>query len=350
MRNFFDLNFSDLEELLEDLSQPSFRAKQIWETVYQHLYDSWQDLTNLPRDLREHLQANLSLSTLQMAEEITSLDSRSTKFLFQLPDSHPIESVILRSGERITLCISTQSGCAVGCAFCATGKLGFFRNLSSGEIVEQVVFLSRLLQQRDEQVTNIVLMGMGEPLLNYEAVLTAIQRFNDSQGMNIGARRITLSTIGIPDKILRFASENLQVNLAVSLHAPNDALRQELVPAAKKYPINEILNACRRYVEETHRRVTFEYVLVQGVNDQPGHARELAELLKNLICHVNLIGLNPTDHYSGRTPSRQAMTEFGRILLDHNIPTSIRNSQGSDIQAACGQLAGKFAGKRPRNK
>jgi len=240
------------------------------------------------------------------------------------------------------LCISTQSGCPVGCVFCATGKFGFFRDLTSGEIVEQVIHISRLLSQQGEHITNIVLMGMGEPFLNFEATLDAVKRFNDNSGMNIGARRITISTIGIPDKILRFAQEGLQINLAVSLHAPNDALRRELVPVAARIHISELMQACRQYIKATNRRITFEYVLINGVNDQPQQAEELAALLSGMLCHVNLIGLNPTTHYPGRTPSHQTMNAFGHILLSHNIPTSIRNSQGSDIQAACGQLAGRM--------
>lgn len=346
MKNFLDLNYSDIQAILADLSQPAFRAKQIWEGAYRHLLASWHDFTNLPKDLRAFLGENYALSNLKTVDEISSFDEQSTKLLFALEDDNKIESVILRSNERITLCISTQSGCPVGCVFCATGKLGFFRNLSAGEIIEQVIHLMRLLAENDEHITNIVLMGMGEPFLNYDAVLTAVKRLNDKNGLNIGARRITISTIGIPDKIIRFANENLQVNLAISLHAPNDSLRRELVPIAEKISLADILNACRYYVDRTHRRVTFEYVLVAGVNDQPRHALELCDLLDGLLCHVNLIGLNPTDHYSGKTPQLKAMNEFGHILLSHKIPTSIRNSQGTDIQAACGQLAGKTVNHR----
>jgi 23S rRNA (adenine2503-C2)-methyltransferase len=342
MNNFYDLQFEDLEDELRGLSQPGFRAKQIWEGIYQHLSSSWQDLSNLPKDLRQFLENRYTLETLSVLDVTNAQDDQSTKYLFSLHDGNYVESVILRSGDRITLCISTQSGCPVGCVFCATGKFGFYRDLTGGEIVEQVMYLSRLLFQQGEHVTNIVLMGMGEPFLNYEATLDAVKRFNDNSGLNIGARRITISTIGIPDKILKFAQESLQVNLAVSLHAPNDTLRRELVPLAAKIHISDLIHACRQYIKATNRRVTFEYVMVAGVNDQPQHAEELAALLNGMLCHVNLIGLNPTQHYTGRTPGYQAMKAFGNILLTHNIPTSIRNSQGSDIQAACGQLAGRM--------
>ena len=342
MNNFFDLQYEDLEDELRGLSQPGFRAKQIWQGVYQLQHPSWQDFTNIPKELRLFLESRYSLGSLNVLDETSASDQQSTKYLFSLSDGNFVESVILRNNDRITLCISTQSGCPVGCVFCATGKFGFFRDLTSGEIVEQVIYLSRLLSQQDEHITNIVLMGMGEPFLNFEATLDAVKRFNDNSGMNIGARRITISTIGIPDKILRFAQEGLQINLAVSLHAPNDTLRRELVPVAAKIHLSELMQACRQYIKATNRRITFEYVLINGVNDQPQQAEELAALLSGMLCHVNLIGLNPTTHYSGRTPSHQTMNAFGHILLSHNIPTSIRNSQGSDIQAACGQLAGRM--------
>jgi len=342
MNNIFDLQFEDLEGELRGLSQPGFRAKQIWEGVYQHLFSSWQDFTNLPKDLRQFLENRYALESLRVLDVTNDLAGQSSKYLFSLQDGNFVESVILRSSDRITLCISTQSGCPVGCVFCATGKFGFYRDLTVGEIVEQVIHLSRLLHQQGEHITNIVLMGMGEPFLNYEATMDAVKRFNHSSGMNIGARRITISTIGIPDKILKFAQEGLQVNLAVSLHAPNDSLRRELVPLAAKIHVSDLVGACRQYIKATNRRVTFEYVMIAGVNDKPQHAEELAALLNGMLCHVNLIGLNPTEHYSGQTPGYQVMKAFGNVLLAHNIPTSIRNSQGSDIQAACGQLAGRI--------
>ncbi len=340
MDNFFNLQFTELEAYLIALSQPGFRAKQIWEGVYRNLAASWQDLTNLPKELREKLETDFTFANLELVDRTEAFDGGSTKFLYRMADGNFIESVILHSDERITLCISTQSGCPVGCVFCATGHLGFNRNLTSGEIIAQVVDLARLLQRTDEKVNNIVIMGMGEPFLNYEATMNAVRRFNDPSGLNIGARHITISTIGIPEKIRQFAGENLQVNLAISLHAPNDNLRHELVPIAKKYPITEIIHACREYIAATNRRVTFEYVLIDGVNNLPEQARELAFQLKGLLCHVNLIGLNPTAHYAGKPPQKQAMRDFGKILLSNHVPTSIRNSQGKDIQAACGQLAG----------
>jgi len=347
---FFEFPFSELEASLKAMGQPAYRARQVWDGVYQQLFAAWQDFSTLPVDLRVQLESTFSLSSLQVIDEISSFDGNSTKYLLKLADGSSIESVTLRSDKRITLCISSQSGCPVGCVFCATGKIGLQRSLTSGEIIEQVIFLARLLKQKEETVNNLVIMGMGEPFLNYAAVLTAVRRFNDPGGMNIGARRITISTIGIPDKIRALAGENLQVNLAVSLHAPNDELRRQLVPLANKIPIQDIMAACHDYVAQTNRRVTYEYVLIEGVNDLPEHARELAFLLKGHLCHVNLIGLNATIHYAGRAPQRQAMRDFGQILLSHHIPTSIRNSQGSDIQAACGQLAGHSAERTKKVK
>lgn len=343
MINFYDISFHELQNFLKEISQPSFRAFQIWEGIYQHAYTAWEEFTNLPNDLRASLNSQYLLQTLKVVNMQDTFDKSSTKFLFQLHDENTIESVILRNQERITLCISTQSGCPVGCVFCATGNLGYFRNLYSGEIIAQVIFLSKILKSEKKKITNVVLMGMGEPLLNYDATLTAIKRFNDKTGMNMGARRITLSTIGIPEKIRSFAKEGLQVNLAVSLHAPNDDLRQELVPLAKKYSLSEILNACQDYIQKTNRRVTFEYVLIADRNDHNQHAEELSHLLQKLLCHVNLIALNPTTHFSGKGPSHQKTRSFGNILLSHGISTSIRESQGLEIQAACGQLAGQFS-------
>ena len=306
MKNIFDLQFSELQEFIKEQGEAAFHAKQIWKGAYSHAYHSWEEFTNISKDLRSLLQDHFSLGSLNQIDRLTSSDGSSTKYLFELHDQAPVESVILRAGDRITLCISTQSGCPVGCAFCATGKLGFIRDLSSGEIVEQVIYLARKLALGGEHITNIVLMGMGEPFLNFDATLTAVKRFNDPTGMNIGARRITISTIGLPDKILRFAQENLQVNLAVSLHAPNDALRRELVPIANNIQISEIMAACRQYIRATNRRVTFEYVMIAGLNDKAEHAEQLANLLNGMLCHVNLIGLNPTSHFLGKSVRKKS--------------------------------------------
>jgi 23S rRNA (adenine2503-C2)-methyltransferase len=238
------------------------------------------------------------------------------------------------------LCISTQAGCAMGCVFCATGQMGFKRHLSSGEIVEQVVYYARLLKAEGLPVTNIVVMGMGEPFHNYEATMSAIDRLNDPAGMNLGERRFTISTVGLIPLIRRFANEKRQINLAVSLHAADDELRTSMLPINKKYPLDELFATCRDYVDATRRRITFEWALIQGVNDTPEQARRLAERVRGMLCHVNAIPLNPTQAYKGQATTRQRAEAFCAELEKVGIPCSIRLRRGIDIQAGCGQLAG----------
>jgi 23S rRNA (adenine2503-C2)-methyltransferase len=340
MNSIYDLSYSEIESFIKTEGEPAFRANQIWEGLYQHRYSSWDEFTSSPKPLRQKLEDHFIIVSLKKVDAVLSTDLQTEKVLFKLKDSSLIESVLLRSDNRLTLCISTQSGCPVGCVFCATGNLGFIRNLSTGEIIEQVIFFMKALEPNKEKLTNIVLMGMGEPFLNYDNTISAITRLNADKCLNFGARRITISTIGIIDRIKQFSEKELQINLSISLHAPNDLLRQQLVPLAKNYPIKELINTCHSYFDRTSRRITFEYVMVKGINDSPVLALELVNLLKGLNCHVNLIPLNPTSHYMGRPSNSSTIREFGRILLEKGLATSIRNSQGSDIQAGCGQLAG----------
>jgi 23S rRNA (adenine2503-C2)-methyltransferase len=258
-----------------------------------------------------------------------------------------IEAVLMRydpdtfTGRgRRTLCISTQAGCAMGCVFCATGQMGFKRHLSSGEIVAQVMYYARMLKEQNEVVTNIVLMGMGEPFHNYDNTMAAIDRLNDPDGYKFGARRFTISTVGLVPMIRRFADEKRQVNLAISLHAADDESRVSMLPINKKYKIDDVIEACRYYVSKTGRRVTFEWALIHGVNDTPEVARRLASRLKGLLCHVNAIPLNPTAGYQGRATDRQRAAFFKETLEQAGIPCTIRMKRGIDIQAGCGQLAG----------
>jgi 23S rRNA (adenine2503-C2)-methyltransferase len=253
----------------------------------------------------------------------------------------------MRYSERRTLCISTQVGCAMGCVFCATGQMGFKRHLSSGEIVEQVLFFARQLKSQGERVTNVVVMGMGEPFHNYNNTLAAVDRLNDPEGFNLGARHFTISTVGIVPQILRFAREKRQVNLAISLHAANDEARAALLPVNRKYPLEMVLDACREYVDKTHRRITFEWALIRGVNDTPQVAAELAHHLKGLLCHVNVIPLNPTKKYPGQATTRERAEAFKSVLEEKGIPCTIRIRRGIDIQAGCGQLADPAAAARP---
>ncbi len=338
----YDLGFGEIEALIKSVGEPSFRAKQIWEGLYQHQYNSWKEFSSLPKHLREILEKTCSISSIFQVNSVFSSDLQTEKVLFQLNDSNYIESVLLRKDDRLTLCISTQSGCPVGCVFCATGNLGFKRNLLCSEIIEQVIFFIRALKRVEEKLTNIVLMGMGEPFLNYGNTISAVARLNDVSGLNIGARRITISTIGIIDKIEEFSEKELQINLSISLHASNDQLRQQLVPFATKYPVKNLIDASRSYVEKTNRRITFEYVMIKEINDNPKYAVELVHVLRGLNCHVNLIPLNPAFHFSGKPSDPASIREFGRILIEKGIAVSIRDSQGTDIQAGCGQLAGKF--------
>jgi len=341
MQNILDLPLDEFKDVVIAMGEPAFRAKQIQEGVFHHLYNDWQQFTNLPLLLRNHLKKTFEIGNFEILEKRLSDNGKSEKILFKLFDGNVIESVLLFSNDRTTLCISTQSGCPVGCVFCATGEMGFFRNLSSGEIIGQIIYYLRYFKDNDTRIDNIVLMGMGEPFLNYNNVIKAIQTINQPEGLNIGARRITISSIGIVNNIRKFATENLQVNLAISLHAPTDELRKSLIPIAKKVTIRGLIAACRFYIEKTNRRVTFEYVMIENINDSIAYARKLSNLLQGLNCHVNLIQLNQNDHYSGN-PSRLAqIKQFGKILDNRHISTSIRSSLGSDILAGCGQLAGQ---------
>jgi 23S rRNA (adenine2503-C2)-methyltransferase len=339
-RFIFDLDLADLTSLLAEWEEPAYRAKQIWEGLYQQFWGSPDDFSALPRSLRQKLGEALDFSHLTLETVLDSSDGETRKSLFRLPDGQPIEAVRMEYSRRRTLCISTQAGCAMGCVFCATGQMGFRRNLTSGEIVEQVIYYARQLKQRGEHVTNVVVMGMGEPFHNYEATLGAIDRLNDPQGFNLGARHFTISTVGLAPAIRRFAAEHRQVNLAVSLHAADDSLRTSMLPVNRKYPIVQVLAACREYVEQTHRRITFEWALIDHINDTPEQAARLAGLLKGLLCHVNVIPLNPTHQYDGKATTRERALAFQAILEQHGIPCTIRLRRGIDIQAGCGQLAG----------
>ncbi|MEN6570500.1 MAG: 23S rRNA (adenine(2503)-C(2))-methyltransferase RlmN [Anaerolineaceae bacterium] len=335
----FDLNLKSLEDLFAAWDEPVFRARQLWHAVYVDLVPGFDAISTFPKALRTRLGDSLDFSHLQSLEQISSSDGETVKTLFSLPDEKMIEAVMMHYDVRDTLCISSQSGCAMGCVFCATGQMGFMRNLSSGEIVEQVIFYARVLREMGKRVTNVVVMGMGEPFHNYDAVMAAIERLNDSEGMNLGARRFTISTVGLVPGIERFTRENSQVNLAVSLHAANDSLRSSMMPVDRKYPIKDLIAAIREYSKTTNRRITFEWALIQDVNDRESDALELAGLIKGILCHVNVIPLNPTNNFSGRATTRERALAFKKTLESQGIPCTIRLRRGIDIQAGCGQLA-----------
>ncbi len=335
----YDLDLAGLQETLAGWGEPAYRAKQIWQGLYRSFWSSADQFSSLPAALRGRLEAEFSFASLTPSITKASSDGETVKTLFSLPDGQAIEAVLMRYETRRTLCISTQAGCAMGCVFCATGQMGFRRHLSSGEIVEQVLYYARQLKETGDVVTNVVVMGMGEPFHNYENTLAAIDRLNHPDGMNLGARRFTISTVGLVPMIERFAAEDRQVNLAISLHAAQDDLRSSLLPVNRRYPIAQVVSACRDYVTRTGRRVTFEWALIRDVNDTPEVAQQLAALLKGLLCHVNVIPLNPTRQYPGQATTRERAAAFCAILEKAGIPSTIRIRRGIDIQAGCGQLA-----------
>ena len=335
----YDLPFPDLTALLTKLGEPVYRARQVWQGLYHHFWNDPTLFTFLPNHLRTQLAETLQFDALIPITSIQSKDRQTVKTLFQLHDGLAIEAVLMRYEKRNTLCISTQVGCAMGCVFCAAGQMGFKRHLSSGEIVAQVMYYARQLHELGETVTNVVVMGMGEPFHNYDNTLAAVDRLNDPEGYNFGARRFTISTVGLLPAIRRFTAEKRQVNLAISLHAADDALRSSMLPVNKSYPVDELLAACREYVRVTGRRITFEWALVNELNDTPAQANLLADKLKGLLCHVNAIPLNPTTGYSGQATSRERAEKFKESLTRRGVACTIRLRRGLDIQAGCGQLA-----------
>jgi len=354
----YDLDLSELTELIVSWGEPAYHATHIWQGLYQHFYSEPDQFSALSRPLRQRLAENFGRSTrenntifsqLETTTVLKSTDGATQKSLFRLADQRLVETVLMLYDRRRTLCISSQSGCAMGCVFCATGQMGFGRNLSSGEIVEQVLVYARQLAQQGQQVTNVVVMGMGEPFHNYDATLAAIDRLNHAQGMNLGARRFTISTVGLVPAIQRFTAEKRQINLAISLHAADDDLRTSMLPINKRYPLDELMAACLNYVQYTRRRLTFEWALIEGVNDTPEQARKLAQRLnllrvnETLLCHVNAIPLNPTRKYNGKATSLARAQAFKNELAKLGIPCTVRVRRGIDIQAGCGQLAGQIS-------
>ncbi len=336
--SLLDLTHEQLKKALLSWGEPSFRADQMWGWLYRSLASSFQEMTNLPKELRERLAEATLLRTMDPLEERVSTDGLTRKVLFALRDNQTIESVLMHYEQRHTACISTQVGCPLGCVFCATGQSGFVRNLTAGEIVEQVIFFARFLKAKDERLTNVVLMGMGEPLANYDATWQAIEALTHDEGFNLGARRITISTVGLVPGIRRLAEEGMQIGLAVSLHAPTDELRDKLVPINRRYPLTQLMAACRHYVERVGRRISFEYALINGINDSPEQARQLAHLVDGLFCHVNLIPLNRV-HESPYQPSSQGrILAFQAELNRLKVPSTLRVERGVDIRAGCGQL------------
>lgn len=328
------MNLKKLEKIIAN--QPKYRIKQIYQAIFNNLINDWTKISNLPLALREELSKDCDLKI--EGEVFIAKDEESQKALITLNDGLKVETVLLKHSDgRNTVCVSSQVGCPLGCQFCATGQMGFKRDLTYLEIIEQILFFARSLKEKNEKVTNIVFMGMGEPFLNYDVVITAIKILNDPDYFNIGARRISISTCGIIEGIEKLTKEKLQVNLAISFHAPNDKLRSELMPINKQYPLKKLLAAVKKYAEISSRKVMFEYLMIDGVNDSPSHAKELAGLLKNKLFMVNLIPYNPTGKFKPSTGA--TIKAFKEVLMKHGVNVTQRYSFGQDINASCGQLA-----------
>ncbi|MFC4598846.1 23S rRNA (adenine(2503)-C(2))-methyltransferase RlmN [Cohnella hongkongensis] len=336
----YDLSLEQIQEWIKEQGEPAFRAGQIFDWLYVKRVNSFEEMTNLPKQLRDSLNASFRFVTLTEIAKFESKDG-TVKFLFGLQDNHAIETVIMKHNYGNSVCVTTQVGCRIGCTFCASTLGGLKRSLTAGEIIAQVVKAQQILDPLNERVSSIVIMGIGEPFENYDATMSFLRMMIHPKGLNIGARHITVSTSGIVPNMIRFADENMQINLAISIHAPNDALRSKLMPVNRRYPFADVIDACKYYIEKTGRRITFEYALIGGMNDRPEHAEELGDVLKDMLCHVNLIPVNyvPERNYV-RTP-RDDIFEFQRVLQKKNINVTIRREQGHDIAAACGQLRAK---------
>ena len=336
------LNLAELKELLQDLGDKPFRAKQIYEWLHVKLAVDFDDMTNLSRQLREQLKSSCEITNLKMVDKLVSKEGETTKFLFRLQDGRVLESVLMKYHHGNSVCISSQVGCKMGCKFCASTIGGFERNLTVSEMLDQIY---RIQSISGERVSNVVVMGTGEPLDNYDNLVKFVRILTDENGLNISQRNITVSTCGLIDKIKALAEEELQITLALSLHAPNDEVRKQLMPIAERFDIESAIKACVYYYEKTGRRITFEYSLVEGVNDLPAHAVELAGRIKGLNCHINLIPVNPIKERSYRQSEGKNIQNFKNILEKYRINVTIRREMGTDIDAACGQLRKSYMDK-----
>ena len=333
-KNLKDFTLTELEEMLVDIGEPKFRAKQIFKWLYDGA-ENFGEMTNIPKGLVEKLDCEYSANNLKIEQKFVSHIDETRRYLLKLDDGHFIESVLMKYHHGFTICVSTQVGCAMGCAFCASTRGGKVRNLTAGEIIGQLMTVQKDLGER---ISNIVLMGMGEPLDNFDNVMRFLENVNNPLGLNIGHRHISLSTCGLCDKIRELADKKLQITLSVSLHAPNDEKRSAIMPINKKYNIAELMSACRYYIEKTNRRISFEYTLIKGVNDTPEEARELLGLISGMLCHVNLIPVNEVLETGFSASNRGAVDKFREVLEKGGVAATIRREMGADISAACGQL------------
>jgi 23S rRNA (adenine2503-C2)-methyltransferase len=351
MLNLLDLDRDGLSAYFSEIGEKSFRANQLVQWIHQKGVTDYRLMSNLSMALRDHLQASTVIRMPEVAYDATSSDG-TRKWLLQLDDGNRIETVYIPEDDRGTLCVSSQVGCALDCSFCSTGRRGFNRNLTTAEIIGQVWLATRLIDEEKKpgrKVTNVVLMGMGEPLLNFDNVVRAVRLMMDDFAYGLSKRRVTISTAGVVPAIDRLA-DTLDMRLAVSLHAPDDELRNSLVPLNRKYPLTQLMEACRRFIDRQNARsrITFEYVLLDGVNDSDRHAKELINLVKGIPTLVNLIPFNPFADSGYRTSPAKRVERFYKILADAGITTVVRRTRGDDIDAACGQLVGKIEDKSRR--
>jgi 23S rRNA (adenine2503-C2)-methyltransferase len=344
--NIKDLTLAEFAAHLEECQQLAYRARQIWQWLFQKRAIAFSEMTNLSASLRRQLEEDFQISRLRLVRRAESRDG-TVKFLFVLTDGERIESVLIPEPKRLTLCVSTQAGCGFGCAFCATALLGLKRNLRASEIIDQVLEASKTLTD-GRRITHIVLMGMGEPLANYTETLKALNVMTDaSWGLGFSPRRVTLSTVGLVPQIKRLMEET-RVNLAISLHAASDEVRGRLMPVNRKYALRELIDCCRSLPIPRRKRITFEYVLLRGVNDSVEDAQQLVQLLRGIRCKVNVIPFNPHPGSAFQRPSEPEIERFQHVLQEHGLQINMRRPRGDDIQAACGQLQGEESKQRPR--
>jgi len=351
--NLLGLDRAGMEAFFESIGEKKFRATQVMKWIHQLGVIDFQEMNNLSKDLRNQLAESSCIRNLDVSQDMLSKDG-TRKWLLELPDGNHIETVFIPEDDRGTLCVSSQVGCALDCSFCSTGRQGFNRNLTTAEIISQVWLAAQLLDEEKKpgrKITNVVMMGMGEPLLNFDSVVEAVRIMMDDFAYGLSKRRVTVSTAGVVPAMDRLG-DTLDMRLAVSLHATNDELRNELVPVNKKYPLKELMAACRRFIDKqnSRSRITFEYVMLDGINDQPEHARELIKLLKDMPTLMNLIPFNPFEGSGYRTSSNNAVDRFRKILHESGMTTVVRKTRGEDIDAACGQLAGKIEDKSRRHR
>lgn len=338
MKDIRSYTKDELEKSVQELSLPAYRADQIFKWLHKEGVESFDDMLNIPKKLREELSNIYYISSVGIEKKLISCYDNTIKYLFRLPDGEFVESVLMSYHHGYTICISTQVGCKMGCTFCATGLSGFTRNLEPSEMLAQITAAQK---DSGNKISNIVLMGMGEPLDNYENVIKFLRLVSSDDGLNIGMRHISLSTCGLADKIYSLADLRMQITLSVSLHAPNDEIRSRTMPVNKRFPINDLLKACKYYIQKTNRRISFEYAMIDGVNDSDECALELASKLKGMLCHVNLIPVNSVKENNYQKSKQQRQIAFCNILERHGITATVRRTLGADINASCGQLRGR---------